>query len=165
MMYEMSADTLREMLGQRSTAVLATVRRDGSPYTIPLWFLWQGEVPDDVDPAGNPPSGHVWFSGRTTSTWAKHLQRDARASLCIDVEGPPAMHIGLDGPVECLTEEEFDHAPLMRRVVEKYVGRGDPANDEMVERYLEMTGSITQLHFKLTPTRWRAIDLSSFDPR
>ncbi len=164
-MYEMSAEVWREVLACPTTAVLATVRRDGSPYTIPLWFLWEGEVSDGVDPVGNPPVGHVWFSGQTTSTWARHLQSDPRASLCIDVEGPPARHVGIDGPVECLTEDVYDPKPIMRRTVEKYVGLGDPANDEAVERYMEMTTSIAQVHFKLTPTRWRAIDLSSFDPR
>ena len=162
-MYEMRAETLREILELPTTAVLATVRGDGSPYTIPLWFLWEGEVPDEVDPVANPPSGHVWFSGRTTSIWAKHLQRDPRASLCIDVEGPPALHVGIDGPVESWTAAEFEPEPIMRRTVEKYVGRSDPANDEAVEGYLEMTKGIPQLHFKLTPTRWRAVDLSEFE--
>ncbi|MXX31525.1 MAG: hypothetical protein F4Z51_04705 [Chloroflexi bacterium] len=163
-MYEMSADTLRDMLEQPTIATLATVRRDGSPYTIPLWYLWEGDVPDDVDPTRNPPTGHAWFLGGETSTWVRHLQQDPRMSLCIDVEGPPARHVGIDGTVEVLTAEDADPWPVMRRLVEKYVGRGDPANEQAVEQYMESTRSMTPMLFKVTPTRWRAIDLSQFEP-
>ena len=79
------------------------------------------------------------------------------------MEGPPALHVGIDGTVEVLSEGEVDPWPIMRRLVEKYVGRGDPVNDEAVEQYMESTRSITPMLFKVTPTRWRAIDLSEFE--
>ena len=162
-MFEMRAEVLREFLDEPLPAILATLRRDGSPYTIPLWYLWEGEVPDDVDPAANPPTGHAWFLGGETSTWVRHLQHDPRVSLCIDVEGPPAKHVGIDGTVEVLSEADADPWPIMRRLVEKYVGRGDPANDAAVEQYMESTRSMTPMLFKATPNRWRAIDLSEFE--
>ncbi len=162
-MYEMRGEVLREFLERPLPAVLSTLRRDGSPYTIPLWFLWDGEVPDDMHPVGNPPSGEAWFLGGETSTWVRHLQRDPRMSLCIDVEGPPAMHVGIDGSVEISTEAEADVWAVMRRLVVKYVGRGDPANDEAVEQYLESTRSMSPVLFRVRPNRWRAIDLSQFE--
>ena len=163
-MFEMRAEVLREFLDQPIAAVLSTLRRDGSPYTIPLWYLWEGEVPDDLHPAHNPPSGHAWFLGGETSTWVRHLQQDPRMSLCIDVEGPPAKHVGIDGTVEVLSGTDVDPWPIMRRLVEKHVGRGDPANDEAVDQYMQSTGSMTPVLFKVTPSRWRAIDLSQFEP-
>ncbi len=163
-MYEMQSETLRDFLERPLPAILATLRRDGSPYTIPLWYLWEGDVPDDVHPLHNPPRGCAWFLGGETSTWVRHLQRDPRMSLCIDVEGPPAMHVGIDGTAELLTAAETDPWPLMRQLVEKYVGRGDPANAEAVEGYLESTRSMSPILFKATPTRWRTIDLSRFEP-
>ena len=163
-MYEMRPEVLREFLDQPIPAVLSTLRRDGSPYTIPLWYLWEGDVPDDMHPSRNPPSGHAWFLGGETSTWVRHLQYDPRMSLCIDVEGPPARHVGIDGTVEHLTENETDPWPIMRQLVERYVGRGDPANDEAIDQYMESTRSISPILFKVTPTAWRAIDLSEFDP-
>ncbi len=48
----------------------------------------------------------------------------------------------------------------MRRIIEKYVGRGDPANDDAVDRYLTMMHSEVRMLFKVTPHRWRAVDLS-----
>ena len=163
-MFEMRAEVLREFLDQPLAAVLSTLRRDGSPYTIPLWYLWEGEVPDDIHPVRNPPSGHAWFLGGETSTWVRHLQQDPRMSLCIDVEGPPAKHVGIDGTVEVLSGADADPWPIMRRLVEKYVGRGDPANDEAVDQYMESTQSMMPILFKVTPSRWRAIDLSEFEP-
>ena len=163
-MFEMRAEALREFLDQPLAAVLSTLRRDGSPYTIPLWYLWEGEVPDDVHPIHNPPSGCAWFLGGPDSTWCRHLLNDPRMSLCIDVEGPPAKHVGIDGTVEHSTGDDAEIWPIMRRLVEKYVGRGDPANDEAVEQYMETTRSMTPILFKVTPSRWRAIDLSEFEP-
>ena len=159
-MFEMQPEVLREFLERPLPAVLSTLRGDGSPYTIPLWYLWEGNVPDDMHPASNPPTGHVWFLGAPTSTWCKHLQRDPRMSLCIDVEGPSAKHVGIDGTVEYPSEEDADPWPILRRLVERYVGRGDPANDEAVEQYMESSRSMTPMVFKVTPKQWRAIDLS-----
>lgn len=163
-MFEMRSEVLREFLDQPKVAVLSTLRRDGSPYTIPLWYLWEGDVPDDVHPTRNPPTGHAWFLGGETSTWVRHLQNDPRMSLCIDVEGPPAKHVGIDGTVEVLPSPDADPWPIVRRLVEKYVGQDDPANDEAVDQYMETTESMTPILFKVTPTRWRAIDLSEFEP-
>ena len=163
-MFEMRAEVLREFLDEPLPAILATLRRDGSPYTIPLWYLWEGDVPDDVHPIHNPPSGHAWFLGGETSTWVRHLRNDPRMSLCIDVEGPPAKHVGIDGTVAISTEDDSDVWPIMRRLVEKYVGRGDPANEAEVEGYLESTRSMSPILFKVTPKRWRTIDLSEFEP-
>ena len=162
-MYEMRPEVLREFLDRPLPAILATLRRDGSPYTIPLWYLWEGEVADDFHPSRQPPTGHAWFLGGETSTWVRHLRQDPRMSLCIDVEGPPALHVGIDGTVEVLSEGEVDPWPIMRRLVERYVGRGDPANDEAIEQYMDSTRSITPLLFRVTPSRWRAIDLSEFE--
>lgn len=162
-MFEMRPEALRDFLDQPLPAVLATLRSDGSPYTIPLWYLWDGEVPDDMHPSRNPPSGHVFFLGAPTSTWCRHLQHDPRMSLCIDVEGPPAKHVGIDGTVELLSEPDSDPWPMLRRLVEKYVGRGDPANDEQVEQYMATTRSMSPILFKVTPRAWRAIDLSEFE--
>ena len=163
-MFEMRPEVLREFLDQPHAAILATLRRDGSPYTIPLWYLWEGDVPDDMHPSRNPPTGHAWFLGGATSTWVRHLQNDPRMSLCIDVEGPPAKHVGIDGTIEHSTEADADPWPIMRRLVEKYVGRGDPANAEAVDQYMNSTRSMSPVLFKVTPTAWRAIDLSEFQP-
>ena len=162
-MFEMRPEALREFLAEPLPAILSTLRRDGSPYTIPLWYLWEGEVPDDFHPANRPPTGHAWFLGAPTSTWVRHLQHDPRMSLCIDVEGPPARHVGIDGSVEVMSEADVDLWAIMRRLVERYVGRGDAANDEAVEQYMESTRSMTPVLFKVTPRRWRAIDLSEFE--
>lgn len=159
-MSEMRSEVLREFLDLPLPAVLSTLRSDGSPYTIPLWYLWEGDVPDDLHPTHNPPSGHVWFVGGENSTWVRHLRSDPRMSLCIDTEGPPAMHVGIDGTVEISTDADSDVWAVMRRLVVKYVGRGDPANDEAVEQYLESTRSMSLALFKATPNRWRAVDLS-----
>lgn len=65
--------------------------------------------------------------------------------------------------MEISTDADSDVWAVMRRLVVKYVGRGDPANDEAVEQYLDSTRSMSLALFKATPTRWRAIDLSEVE--
>ena len=137
---------------QPYSGVLATLRRDRTPYTIPLWYLWEGDVPDDMHPANNPPVGSIWLTGSPTRIWCKHLLNNDAMSFCIDTAGPPPQHVGVDGTVEPYMPDEFDIWPIMRRIVEKYVGRGDPANDEAVEGYLTMMQSEVRMLFKVTPT-------------
>ena len=159
-MFEMRPEVLREYFEQPHSGVLATLRRDGTPYTIPLWYLWEGTVPDDMHPSRNPPQGHIWLTGSPTRIWCKHLLNNNSISFCIDTAGPPSQHVGVDGTVEPHMPDELDIWPIMRRIVEKYVGRGDPANDEAVEGYLTMMKSEVRMLFKVTPHRWRAVDLS-----
>ena len=39
----MSGPTGADALGRESVAWIATVRPDGRPHVVPLWFLWDGE--------------------------------------------------------------------------------------------------------------------------
>ena len=162
-MFEMPAERLREFLDRPHAAVLSTLRKDGSPYTIPLWYMWEGEVPDDVHPNSNPPSGHVWFLGGATSTWVRHLQSDPRMSLCIDVEGPPAMHVGIDGTVEYTSELDDEAWSTMRRLIARYLTSDEDTSAD-VDGYMESTHSMSPVLFKVTPRRWRTIDLTEFVP-
>ena len=161
-MFEMRAGVLRDFFEQPYPGVLASLRRDGSPYTIPLWYLWEGDVPDDMHPSRNPPQGQIWLTGAPTRIWCKHLLNDPRVSFCIDIAGPPAKHVGIDGTVEPYLPDEFDIWPIMRQIIEKYVGRGDPANAAAVEQYLATMQTEPRMLFKISAKSWRAIDLSEF---
>lgn len=56
-------------------AVLATIGKDGSPRTVPVWFLWDGASP-------------ILFTSRTTRKW-RDIERDPRVSLCVDHRPEP----------------------------------------------------------------------------
>src|SRR5437588_2794579 len=96
-MPRMTTDVLEEFLRQPHIGVLATLRSDGRPYTVPIWWLWQ--------------DGAFWLTGTTSRVWCRQLRRDPRASLCIEALQPVAGHVGVDGLVEAKLLPGFDIWP------------------------------------------------------
>ena len=161
-MARMRPDAWRNFLEQPMNGVLATLRQDGRPYTIPLWFLWEGEIDDDAHPLRNPPRGHFWLTGTHGRVWCKQLMNDPRMSFCIESAGPPAQHVEVDGTAEAFILPDFDIWPISRKLAEKYVGRGDPANADAVEAFFTNMQTEPRMLFKVTPEVWRAIDLTIY---
>ncbi len=147
----MKADYLEEFLRQPFIGVLATLRRDGRPYTVPVWWLLH--------------EGSFWLSGTYERVWCKQLARDPRASLCIEAmprvmgEAGFAGHVGIDGRVVRHELPDFDIWPISRKLVEKYVGLGDPARQASVDAFLANMQTEHRLLFELVPEVRRAIDM------
>jgi PPOX class probable F420-dependent enzyme len=134
----MAADVLDEFLLQPHIGVLASLRRDGRPYTVPVWWLWHDEA--------------FWISGTTNRVWCRQLRHDPRASLCIEALAPVAGHVGVDGPAEAKLAPGFDIWPISRRLVDKYV-TDDP------DAFFANMRTEPRLLFRLVPEVWRAIDM------
>ena len=137
-MPRMAPDVLDEFLRQPHIGVLATLRRDGRPYTVPVWWLW-----DD---------GAFWISGTTSRVWCRQLIHDPRASLCIEALEPVPGHVGVDGHAEAKLLPDFDIWPLSRRLAGKYVP-GD------ADAFFANMQTEPRLLFRLVPEVWRAIDM------
>jgi PPOX class probable F420-dependent enzyme len=71
------------MLDRARTAVLATVRADGSPHTAPIWFDLDGDT-------------LVFTTGESTVK-GRNMRRDPRISLCIEEEEPPFHFVVIEG--------------------------------------------------------------------
>ena len=138
-MPRMKPDDVTEFLAQPHVAVLATLRRDGRPYTVPIWFLH-----DD---------GAFWITGTYDRVWCKQLFGDPRASLCIEASAPVAGHVGVDGTVTAFELPDFDIWPISRLLVDKYVpvaGR---------DAFFANMRTEHRLLFRLEPEVFRAIDM------
>ncbi len=144
-MPRMKQDMLDGFLQQPHVGVIATLRRDGMPYTVPVWWLWK--------------DGVFWITGTYSRIWCKQLFNDPRASLCIESGGPDTGHVGADGIAEPFELPDFDIWPISRELAEKYVGRGDPANKEAVDAFFDNMRTEPRLLFRLTPKVFRAIDM------
>lgn len=144
----MAADVQTWFLEQPIVGVLATLRADGRPYTVPVWWLHD--------------SGAFWLTGTTSRVWCKQLARDPRASLCIESADPVMRQVGVDGRCARLAPPEFDVWPISRRLVEKYVGRRDPANAPAVEAFFANMRTEPRILFRLDPEVRRAIDLTVY---
>ena len=138
----MASDVLEEFLRQPHIGVLATLRRDGRPYTVPVWWLWHEEA--------------FWVTGTTNRVWCQQLRHDPRASLCIEALAPVAGHVGADGHVEAKVPPDFDIWPISRQLVDKYV-TDDP------DAFFANMKTEPRLLFRLVPEVWRAIDMRVYE--
>lgn len=147
-MSRMQPDVLTEFLEQPYVGVLATLRRSGFPYSVPVWWLHD--------------EGAFWLTGTSSRIWCQQLFHDPRASLCIETSDPVAQHVDVDGRCTSYQLPDFDIWPISRRLAEKYVGRGDPANTNAVDAFFANMRTEPRLLFRLEPEVWRAIDLTVY---
>jgi PPOX class probable F420-dependent enzyme len=69
-------------------AKLATIRADGSPHVVPVWFIFDGE--------------QLIFTAGPASVKVKNILRDGRAAICVDEDTPPFHYVLLEGQVEVM---------------------------------------------------------------
>ena len=107
-MREMSDEERRAfLLAGTRTGKLATVRRDGRPHVVPIWFVLDR---DDV----------LLTTGADTVK-GRNLRRDPRVCLCVDDEEPPFSFVMVEGEAEA----SEDHDDLLRwatRLGGRYMG-------------------------------------------
>jgi PPOX class probable F420-dependent enzyme len=135
----MKPDDLVAFLRQPHVGVLATLRRDGRPYTVPVWFLHLHDA--------------FWISGTYERVWCKQLLHDPRASLCVEAMAPMAGHVGVDGAVVVHELPDFDIWPTSRQLVDKYVA------PEGRDAFFANMQTEHRLLFELVPQVLRAIDM------
>jgi PPOX class probable F420-dependent enzyme len=85
--------------------VLATTRKDGSPYTSPVWFRWTGEAFEVVIAVGD--------------VKLRHLERDPRCSLLVFEAVPPFRGVEVRGEA---TLTRCDVTEVRRSIASRYLG-------------------------------------------
>ncbi|MFE7601474.1 PPOX class F420-dependent oxidoreductase [Streptomyces sp. NPDC057494] len=107
-MAKMTEDQWRAFVSEGTrTGKLATVRDDGSPHVVPVWFLLDG---DDL----------VFNTGKGTVK-GRNLARDGRASLCVDDDTPPFAYVSLRGRAE-ISEDPVELRHWAARIGGRYMG-------------------------------------------
>jgi PPOX class probable F420-dependent enzyme len=103
----LSQPLVRELLGARLIANLATLNRDGSIHLVAMWFLWD--------------AGAVLIPTSRKTRKARNLARDPRATVMIDDSrgGFDLRGVTLVGHAEIV--EPPQALELNRRIHEKYV--------------------------------------------
>lgn len=95
------------------TGKLATVRANGRAHVTPIWFVVDG---DDLV-----------FNTWHTSAKAKHLAKDPRASLVVDLEEAPYAYVLVEGTVD-ISRDLDEIKRFATRIGARYMG-GDRAED------------------------------------
>ncbi len=96
-----------ELLRRPNPAVIATLRPDGSPHTVPTWYDW-----DD---------GRVLLNMEDTRLRLGYMRRDPRVSLTVLAEDGWYRHVSLLGTI-VLIEDDDDLADI-DRLARRYTGR------------------------------------------
>jgi PPOX class probable F420-dependent enzyme len=146
-MAEMSKGELSSFLRQGTfTAKLATVKKDGSPHVVPVWF-----VLDDED--------NIIFGTEISSVKGKNILRDPRVSICIDYQEYPYSFVTIFGKAESFRryredadtddkkaiDKSNDFLYWMRKISARYVG------SEKADRYAKRNTTEGAVLYRLKP--------------
>jgi PPOX class probable F420-dependent enzyme len=133
-MREMSQAERRAFLTEGTrTGKLATVRADGSPHVVPIWFAL-----DDDDA--------LVFTVDGASVKGRALRRDQRVSVCVDSELPPYAFVLVEGTAVIL-DDEAAKLHWATRIGGRYMGA------DRAEEFGRRNAVPSELLVRLPPTR------------
>jgi PPOX class probable F420-dependent enzyme len=116
-MAEMSTKEIRKFLAQGTlTGKLATVKKDGSPHVVPIWFI----LDDTNDETKNL---NIFFMTGNMSVKARNIHINNRVSICIDDQTPPFSFVTVYGVAEI---QQIDRNELLKwatKIAERYMGK------------------------------------------
>jgi len=103
----MSKEDMNAFLARPIIARIATVRANGSPQIVPMWFFYE--------------DGVMYMSTRTYAAKVKHLQKNPRAAVVVDEMVAPMKNkvVTIEGTVEVLTTGVKE---TTTKIYHKYVG-------------------------------------------
>jgi PPOX class probable F420-dependent enzyme len=124
---------MEKFLKGPNIAKVATVRKDGSPSVVPVWYYWDGK--------------NCYVVGRKKSAWVKDLKHERRVTVLIDDADPPYPKVTIEGKAKVIGTELDDWIDIGRQMVKKYFG------PEAGDSYLEGSMDQPRITIKVSPTR------------
>jgi PPOX class probable F420-dependent enzyme len=116
-MTEMSNKEIKRFLMQGTlTGKLATVKKDGSPHVVPIWF-----VLDDDKSKGR--IGDIVLTTGSTSLKARNIHHDNRVNICVDDQTPPFSFVLVFGTAKMYHSKQNELLRWATKIVERYMGK------------------------------------------
>jgi PPOX class probable F420-dependent enzyme len=116
-MTEMSkAEVARFLMQGTFTGKLATVKKDGSPHVVPIWFVVENGK-------GRGKAGNIILTTGDTSVKANNIQHDGRVSICIDDQKPPFSFVTIHGTAKLYPYKQKEVLEWATKIAERYVGK------------------------------------------
>lgn len=132
-MKEMTKAERREfLLRGTKTGKLATVRKDGRPHVVPVWFHLDGDA--------------VIFTTGGESLKYKNMKRDPRVSIAIDDQTPPYSYVMIEGTVS-FSEDPEELLHWATRIGGRYMG------EDQAEAYGKRNSTPGEVIVRITPTK------------
>ena len=114
------------------TGKLATVRYDGRPHVVPIWFVLDGEK--------------LIFTTGESSVKAKNMMRDSKVSISVDDQIPPYSFVTVEGTVS-ISENSEEMLYWATRIGARYMG------DEQAEAFGKRNAVKGELLVTITPSK------------
>jgi PPOX class probable F420-dependent enzyme len=125
----MSPQEMEEFLGRTGPAlvgVVGTLRRNGSPHVVPVWYRWDSELI------------RIW-SGEERA-WVRNVGRDPRVAFSVQEVVPPFAAVVMHGRAKFTTEDP-EASQEIRRITRRYLPEAEV--DEYVARWPHLHGIVT----------------------
>lgn len=125
---------LGQFLSGTWVATLSCVKENGYPYSVPVWYHWDGD--------------RFWVVPRAGAEWAHYLERNPCVSLAISEPQPPLQRVLIEGRAEPLTgtdTQERTHE-LTALLAARYLGSA-------AGPYLEATAAQSRRAFSIVPEK------------
>ena len=91
--------------------VLATLRRDGSPHIVPVWFRWH--------------AGAVTIWTTQTRAWVRNLRHDPRVAFSVQTFEEPYPAVMMRGDATVATAHDPATIEQIRGITRRYIVPGE----------------------------------------
>jgi PPOX class probable F420-dependent enzyme len=134
----MSKDEMNAFLARPLIARIATVRPNGSPQLVPMWFLYE--------------DGVMYMSTRTYAAKVKHLKKNPRVAVVVDEMVAPMKNkvVMIEGTVDVLTTGVKE---TTTKIYHKYVGVEGSASPQA-----QQSINTPRVILKITPKKIETMD-------
>lgn len=141
-MTEMSIKEIKSFLKQGTfTGKLATVKEDGSPHVVPIWFV----LGEDTNSKGK--IGEIILTTGSSSIKAINIQRDNRVSISIDDQIPPFSFVTVHGTAKIQSPKGNEPLRWATKIAERYMGKDN------AKKYGKVNSSEGAVMVRIKPTK------------
>ena len=109
-MPSMTKRQIDKFLAGPNIARVATVKKNGAPFVVPVWYEWDGK--------------DCYIVGRESSSWMENIENEPRVTVLIDTDVWPTSKVVIEGEVEIVGRSAEDWVEIGKKMVKKYVGPG-----------------------------------------
>lgn len=136
------AEWRKFLLSGTRTGKLATVRKDGRPHVVPIWFDLDGDS--------------VIFTTGSRSVKFMNMKRDPRVSVTIDDQTPLYSYVMIEGTVS-FSEDPGELLYWATRIGGRYMG------EDQAEAYGKRNSTPGEVIVRITPSKVSAFaDVASW---
>jgi PPOX class probable F420-dependent enzyme len=140
----MSIKEIKKFLTQGTfTAKIATVRKDGYPHVVPIWFV----LDDEQNDRKGKKIVDIIFTTYEDSLKARNIDRDNRVSICIDDQTPQYSFVTISGTAKIFRYRQNELLKWATKIARRYMGRSN------AKAYSERNSTEGAVLVRIRPTK------------